>query len=1803
MESSSGHNTSSRYWLFFVPVALVIAAIVTVQSFQAANGEPAAGATYAHGTLDLTIPYDAAQAGAGKLSVDVLDPEDHVLGSVERTVDATQGKGRWRERIALAKPLPIDELVWHRVRYRFEYSDGKTAKIEGIESISDILRMPVVHILGQQSYLTGGEAAVRVIVTDSRDEIIAGRGAVRIELLIPDKKPQLLFSGQLNRRGTTEAQFHFPAGAVGNYQLRYLVDTAIGSTEFVQPVRLDDKVSILLTTEKPIYQPGQMIHVRALALDRANHEAAAGRKLTFEVEDSRGNKVFKKATQTDKFGIASADFGLADEVNLGTYHLRALLGENESPTNTAEIALNVERYVLPKFKVAIDFAGSDNKTKRGYRPGDHVTGTIRANYFFGKPVDDSEVTVKASSMDVSLFAVGSTQGRTDHDGAYHFDLTLPTYFAGRPLSQGAARVLIEATVKDSADHSETRGEPITVSESPLIITAVPEGGTLVPNLENQVFILTSYPDGTPASAHLKINAEGQVEQNATTDEGGVAVVRISPASGALTLEIEGRDQEGNRAVSAVQLQSRDGEDQILLRTERAVYKAGDRIDLRVFSTKRRGTAYLDVVKDGQTVLTRDVDIENGQAELSLTATPELAGTVDFNAYLFSRNARPVADHRLVFVQPADELKIDAVADAPVYKPGADARVRFRVTNSRGEGVSAALGLQVVDEAVFALAEKQPGFAKVFFYLEQEVMKPRYEIHSIGMSEIVEPVEQSKVEQRDRAARALFSATEMVSTNKFETEFGRTVPMTKYQEFAGRYQAQFLAQVRHLAEDLSLAYRENSEKGDLTKVFARIASSGKPDSIDAFGTELRVERVQWYRDKTYYMVHSAGGDHRFGSADDMAAYIEVRTGNIVGHPNSGTIDLNIEHDRGPFNGLAEIVGTVTDPSGAVVPGANVNAREVSTGKTRTVSANAAGQFDLAGLSASRYEVQVSLAGFKIATRELTVQPRDRAVLSVNLAVGAASEVVTVTGANPVMLRRAMGGPVGGVPGGVAGGAMRGVVVNEMNALAADMAPVPAMAMPTKIMSQNSAILVKDEKEESGPSAHVRSYFPEALYINPEIITDSNGVASITIPLADSITTWRMAMLASTTHGALGSATSSLKVFQDFFVDLDLPVTLTQGDRVSIPVAVYNYSGARGDVSLKLQPDDWFSLVDDVADKSVTVDTDRVGGSQFTLEARRIGKFKLMLSARMNGKADRADIVVREIEVIPNGREQNLVFNGRLENSVRHELNFPANSIPDASKIFVRLYPGPLSQVIEGMDSILRMPGGCFEQTSSSTYPNVLALDYMKRTKKLTPEVHAKAEAYIANGYQRLLTFEVPGGGFSWFGQAPANKILTSYGLMEFSDMSKVYDVDPRLISRTQQWLANQQQADGSWKPDTQFINEGATNRYNSDVLRITAYIAWSLENTGYQGPAVEKARQFVEIHMNGKIDAYTLAVIANLAVDFGSGNHSSALADQGKDRSFAGQAMQLLLDARTEKDEQAWWSADETGVYSTGESASVETTGLAVQALLKWGEASGTARKAMNYIASKKDSTGAWGTTQATIMALRALLLATEKGAADVQGTLEVLLNGESVEELKLTAENNDLLHQFVFKNVRSNDMGWKDAGSKGADPESANTVEIRFEGKGRLAYQVVGSYYLPWDQKPANEALSIDVAYDRTHLAQDDIATATATVKNNLPKSANMVMVDLGIPPGFDLLSEDLQTFVEKTAVQKTGRLEKFSLTATQAILYFNSIAAGDAVTVHFRLRAKYPIRARTFRSRVYEYYDPEVSSIARPVQLEVRQR
>ena len=1742
-----------RHWYPFLGILIFLAAAL-------GNAEPKTiSAVYSHNTLSLSVPYEAAHSGGAELRVEVLTPEDHVIGEAEHKANVAEGAGVWNAKVELNESTTLDELVWHRVRFTLRYENQTQLDVEDIRSMSEILVRPELHILAQRSYIAGAQAAMRVIVQSAtHDGVVApvARGTIRIELTKPqgpDRKPILLFTGPLDRRGSAEADFRFPAGLTGSYPLRFAAETPLGQIETTSTVQLEDEVSVLLTSEKPVYQPSQTIHLRALALNRADHHAVAERALTFEVEDARGNKVFRKAAQTDSFGLASTEFTLADEVNLGAYHVRVKMGDANN--DAADLAVNVERYVLPKFRVVVEFDAKDGEQKRDYRPGDHVTGTVKANYFFGKPVANANVMLKASAMDVELFDAATAEGRTNSDGIYHFDFVLPKFLAGDGSRHGAAPVVVEATVKDAAEHAETRGEPITVSETPLVITAIPEGGKLVHGLQNEVYILASYPHGTPAKANIEAHI-GRTRQSAKTDEAGIATIQVPGGQANSVLRIDADDRKGDRTSQSLTLETRAGEDQLLVRTAHSVVKPGDRIEISLLSTHQSGAAYIDLVHEGQTILTRDVDIENGKAELNLLATPAMSGTMTITGYVIGRNGREVTDRRLVFVQPADELHVDAVADATSYLPGGEARVRFHVTNQKGEGVSAALGLEVVDQAVFALAEKQPGFAKVFFYLEQELMKPHYEIHSLSSTQIVEPQPDESSESHDRAARVLFAAAETVAPFTLDSEAGRMLPQTKMVVYQERYRDALVEYVRELVAKMGDLHPQQ----DISSAFMALKDSSGHSPRDAWGTELRVQSARWFGpNNQWYLVRSAGPDRQFNTGDDLTVWLEPRSAAVSTAPGwraptqqQDTITVRMEHDHGPDNGMCDIAGTVIDPSGAVVPGARIQIVRTEDRKRREGTADASGQFSFAALPPGHYSVSIQSAGFQTSVRTIALAARDLGVLSAVLNVGAVAQSVTVTAAAPVVETDAMQFSAG-------------AVIREMPMTARNM----MSSFEVKERAKTPAAGAGAAQSTDSPSGHIRSYFPEALYINPEILTDANGKASIEIPLADSITTWRMAMFASTRSGALGTGTSELKVFQDFFVDLDLPVTLTQGDKVSIPVAVYNYADHGGDVDLKLQPEDWFSL-DGVDKQSVSVSAGQIGAAQFTIETKKIGKFKLTLTGRMRGGSRREDTVVREIEVVPDGEAQEIVFNGRLDKEVSQAVRFPQSAIPGASKLFVRLYPGPLSQVVEGMDSILRMPFGCFEQTSSSTYPNVLALDYMKRTKKLTPEVRAKAEGFIITGYQRLLTFEVPDGGFSWFGNAPANKILTAYGLMEFHDMARVYDVDPQVIARTRDWLIRQQQPDGSWKPDTQFINEGATNRFNTDAVRITAYIAWALESADYKGPAIDKARQFIQQHLDGKMDAYTLAVVANFAVE------------DSKDSDFAHRALEMLRDAATEKGDFVLWSAPQTGVYATGESAAVETTGLAVQAFLKAGGNSDLVRKALAWITSKKNGDGNWGTTQGTIMALRALVAASEQSGSDAHGVVDVMLNGIKVESVEINKDNNDLLHQFVLPS---------------ASADRDNEVALRFSGDGGMAYQIAGRYFVPW-QHQTTELLAIAVKYDRTRLAQDQVVTSTATIRNNMQQTANMVMVDLGIPPGFDLLSEDLQDMMQKTANAKRGRLEKFSMTATQAILYFDSIAPHDSFEIHFRLQAKYPIRAQGFTSRVYEYYDPNVSATTQPAQF-----
>jgi len=1752
--------------LLLVAIASLLAAIAPQEGVFADDGELAA--VYRNGSLELVVPNNEGVTSNHAFSLEIIDPNDKLIAKAVRYASSDRTS---RVTVPLDRAIALEDLAWDRLKINTDDSSK-------IVSISEILRVPVVRIFAQRAYAAGSTASVRIITADSKAGNPLRDSRLKLELVDGDHATTL-FAGRTDSLGTAQVAFTLPAETYGSRQLRVTADTLLGNVTANQPIQLERRDRILLTTDKPLYQPGQTIHLRALALDGPTRAAENDKPITLEVEDGKGNKVFKKRDRTDRFGIASADFELADEVNFGAYHIRAILGEGDA-SSTQEKTVTVDRYVLPKFKVEVELSGDAAKQQSSYyTPGETVKGTIKAQYLFGKPLTNAEVNLKLTTFDVQSVELGHINGKTDAEGRFQFSQKLPDFFAGRSTQQGSAPVSIAVEVKDTASHTETKTRDIVVAKTPILIMAVPESGKLLPGLDNRVYILTSYPDGTPAQTTITGNITPSRIQ---TDSSGVATVSIRQEKELVVLNLKAVDARGRSVQSDVKLDTANNSQSLMLRSNQAVYKIGDKVRLESFSTKQRGAVYIDVVKNGQTLVTRAIEINGGRGDLSLDLTPAMFGTVEIRAYQITSDADPISDRRLIYVDPADDLKVEVSAEQESYKPGEDACVHFRVTDQAGRPVSAALGVEIVDEAVFALSDKQPGFEKVFMYLEKELLTPRYEVHQFSFEKVLlDDFEGEKpLAQRERAAQVLLAAAGAVRDKDVRAEFGREAIDAKRAQYVGQYAQRVYERAQTIARAMGDYYAQHpaSPEGfnaDLKAFAAEGKAQGKLLE-DPWGNALVGDGRFDSNEYSYLTLRSFGPDGRDKTADDLAVGLYAQRKQEARRYSSfkGSVSVQNEVIAG---GRVAITGVVKDQVGVAIPRVRVAARRVSNGSTIWVYTDSKGRFVIPNLAPGNYHVIFESDSY----RSTTYSP----LAMVAGSQGTVDAVLEQRGASAIMLtvypnyrleagdmavdRLAMRKDMQ-IPrfGGVAGGVGRGD-------------PPPPKAAPAafnELRPINGRDKETDEKQPAGAEPRVRSFFPETLYTNPALITDGQGRASIHVPMADSITTWRVTSLASTTRGALGSATTPIKVFQDFFVDLDLPVSLTEGDVVSVPVAVYNYLPKAQRVSLELREDPWFTLDGDNANKQVEVAAGEVTSASFRVKASKIGQQQLQVTARLvDAPANQhGDAVARSVNVLPNGEEKAVVINERLEGAVTKDVVIPAGAIADASKIFVKLYPGALSQVVEGLDSILQMPGGCFEQTSSSTYPDILVMDYLKTSKKITPEIQAKAEGFISLGYQRLVTFEVQGGGFSWFGQAPANKILTSYGLMEFSDMSRIHEVDPRLIERTQNWLASQQQADGSFKPDTYFINEGATTRYNTDVVRITAYIGWALASTGYKGEAVDKAKQYVASHVTGKEDAYTLAVIANFAADY------------GKDKGWTESAINTLAARATEGSKTAFWKQEgETPTSARNDSADLETTALAAQALLKSGQKGTLAKKALDYLTEKKDAFGNWQSTQATILSLKAFLLSFTKGTnTDTAGTVEVSIDGKAVDKVQITKDNNDLLQLIDLKAYTH---------------EGAHRIGLSFAGKGSMQYQIVGRYYVPWVKRaPAADPLSIDVSYDRTRMAQDEMATAKVQVTNNTPAKAKMIMVDLGIPPGFEPSGEDFASLVDESRNKNGGKLEKYTITAKQVILYFDGLNARQKMEFSFKLRAKFPVRAQTFSSRVYEYYNPTVENRTKPVEMTV---
>ncbi len=1056
------------------------------------------------------------------------------------------------------------EEVDYVVSYSLKFA-GKRANDR--KSLFYLMPKPVLAAHVPENFYAGADARLPVKVMDAVTHQPYAWRTVRLTAKT-EKGKKATVTARTDANGT--ALVKLPAFKKGRVELAAAGELAGGGVAEVSfSAEVIEETKILITTDKPLYQPGQTLHLRSLILKRPDNRPVGKEDVLMEIMDAKGNKVFKKATRTNAFGVASASFVLATQVNLGKYTVAVTAGDNQM-----EKAVTVERYVLPKFKV------TSKLDREYYLPGQKLEGTVDARYFFGKPVSGAKVKVTVFDYQAQWVPDRVIQGTANSEGILHFSYKLPKRLIGQPLEGGDALMLMEVAVEDSAGQKHSSNKQIVVAREPMKVGLFPESGAIVPGVSNRFYLVVSDPAGGPMAAGCRLSSSifGQKGMPLTpvkVGDNGIATFSLVPKNSSLDIQVAAKALSGHTHSASFHFDAAGADTSVLARTDRAIYKGGETMVVDVLAPGGVSDAFLDVTRDNQTVATATVAMENGKGSYKLDLDQGINGTLVVSAYVLSERGEFTRDSRVVYVESASDLKVDVASDRDQYKPAETALVEFQVTDGNDNPVQAALGIQVVDEAVFALSESKPGLLKLYFALEEELQKASYQIgplmgQTLGSlimraSAATDDGEKHAVQENAAVALAAHGdvAVRITTVSSWTGTREKTV---------ARLNQHFAKMREEMAGELRKSYQcYNQSWQDLHKLYDEVLAR---QSNDPWGTKFRTKAEHGNLTLT-----SAGPDALFESWDDV------------------TVTLNQWE-------LCPRVETTA-----------VRARR--------------GGWDM-----------------------------DFAEGAVPMAAGDAGGMMKLAAEKPMdELREQDRADDGSKADGKAGGG-----------------------------------------EGGGEKVRVRSWFPETLFVEPSLITDENGRAAVEIPLADSITSWRMSTLASDMSGRLGGSADPMVVFQDFFVDIDFPVFLTRNDEVQFPIAIYNYLEEEQEITLEVQEEDWMELLGE-GKKTLRLGPGEVAGASFPVRVKKVGWHSLTVHGR--GSRGVADAIRRTVQVRSDGKEILSSASGKFstekddgaaKDRVEVKLDYPKSTIDGSANLVVQVLPGLASHVVQGMDSMLRLPGG-------------------------------------------------------------------------------------------------------------------------------------------------------------------------------------------------------------------------------------------------------------------------------------------------------------------------------------------------------------------------------------------------------------------------------------------------------------------------------------------------------------------------------
>jgi hypothetical protein len=669
-------------------------------------------------------------------------------------------------------------------------------------------------------------------------------------------------------------------------------------------------------------------------------------------------------------------------------------------------------------------------------------------------------------------------------------------------------------------------------------------------------------------------------------------------------------------------------------------------------------------------------------------------------------------------------------------------------------------------------------------------------------------------------------------------------------------------------------------------------------------------------------------------------------------------------------------------------------------------------------------------------------------------------------------------------------------------------------------------------------------PGSYYYFSHFSTDVNGNGTVYVHTPDNAMTWHV-NIQGTAAGECGHLDSGISIIKPVYMLVKAPLVMMMHDMAKIEVKIVNESETPIKGMLRNVTNPALTrAIPEIAPHSSYLYTEEITFRELYHE------LQYELSTTNAGRQE----IERHIRVIENiyKKDESYTINNSCERTLVLTKGNKRQSLEIRTK---KPFDKSMASYLESM---IQEPYGCFEQVSSTNYPNILAYRYILNAGGAKAEgTLSRQREYLLSGYRKLVNYETLTGGFSWYGTGPGNEALSAMGLLQFLKLGECgISIDNVMARRVKRWLMNKKDRFGRFHQ-----SEGKYGFANMSADVAHAYITYALLETGER--ELENSIELIGQNIVESRNLYNISLLTAIQI---SRNDTSY-------RTYLQELKSAFENIRKPKTESSY--IVRSVVNSSRVGAINETFAITAISIFKnkLDTELGFARQICEYFMMQ--DIHSWGSMQSKAFVLEALsYYYTKKSSTELPYKLKFTVNAHSSEvTINPGKENSVILSEYLL--------------------EGRNNVRLEFEGEQDLELNFVQVNLLPFDRNAGTD-ISVNAEFSSRVYKQSDLAYYRIRVRNTSSEIQPQTVAILSIPTGMTINPEELQ-FLTKQKL-----CDFYEIRDNRIFLYWEEMNSNEDIRFEMpficEVAGTYTIAACS----VYKYYQPEKKSYYLPAAVAI---